>query len=67
MGGIWLASLVGTALKTAVWAIVEIVMFATIMTKECSGRIYEFGLSLVILHGLYLSASVLKCCCGGSK
>ena len=61
---VWFVTLIVAAIKTFIWAIVEIVMFATIISKECSGRIYGYGLALVIIHGLYLLSVMCKCFCG---
>ena len=63
LGCVWLIALIAAAIKTFIWAIVEIVMFATIISKECSGRIYDYGLALVIIHGLYLLSVLCKCIC----
>lgn len=59
---VWMAVAIIFALKTLIWAVVEIELFARVIVPYCSGFVWVYGLILTIIHSLILLA---LCCCGG--
>ena len=60
----WGVVLVGVLLKNLIWLIVQAILFSWVISKDCSGRIYGYGLALLILHGLYGLGLGCQCLCG---
>ena len=61
---IGLVVLVLGLLKWLIWAVFEIELFVSTISRYCDGIVYAYGLILTILHSLGL---LVLCCCGNCR
>ena len=52
---------VAAAIKAFIWSIVSIILFAETINPQCEGRIYGYGLALVIIHSISLASACCEC------
>ena len=62
-GVLWILMIVVAIIKTFIWAIVSIILYALVIEDQCDGRVYGFGLALVVINSLYLAGG----CCEGFR
>ena len=54
----------GSVIKNLIWLIVEAILFAWVIEPDCQGRVYGFGIALLVLNGLWGLTFLCQCCCG---
>ena len=52
---------VAAGIKAFIWSIVSIILFAETIKPQCDGRIYGYGLALVIIHSISLASACCEC------
>ena len=52
---------IAAGIKAFIWSIVSIILFAETIQPQCEGRIYDYGLALVIIHSISLASACCEC------